>query len=126
MVGHQFQLSHALAAAFCLPCSPSLLFAARQTIISDTKYISEPCKNLPNSSDSQTGMDSAYGFIQFWQSLEFFHPIISKLGSMSTVLLPIPGAHNPELATPTLGLYHGGFYGPVYFKTNFKALFPAK
>ena len=72
MVGHQFQLSHALAAAFCLPCSPSLLFAARQTIISDTKYISEPCKNLPNSSDSQTGLG-------LW-----LHPILAVLGIFSS------------------------------------------
>ena len=56
MVGRQFQLSHALAAAFYLPCSLSLLFAARQTIISVTKYISGPCKNVPNSSDSQIGL----------------------------------------------------------------------
>ena len=113
MVGRQFQLSHALAAAFCLPCSLSLLFAARQTIIiSVTKYSSGPCKNLPNSSDSQIGLGlwlhSILAVLGIFSSNYYY--IISKLDSISTVLLPIPGAHNPEQGTPILGLCHSAFY----------------
>ena len=104
MVGRQFQLSHALAAAFCLPCSLSLLFAARQTILLSLTQSTSQGRAKTYQILLTAKLDSAYGFIQFWLSLEFFHPIISKLDSMSTVLLPVPGAHNLELATPTPGL----------------------